>query len=183
MWSNYSDSERVYLYTPTFRKRLVTWVNIIHVDLCTNWSENWSTDSFAVVANTMCCKRRGHVCIVTLGLSASKHVAVKCYILYQRGGLPLHRLCDSIFLCFHIQIRLCSLSYLEFRGLLCAYIAIANWFARACLVSQWRPNGHQICCHPSFTLNLICWKRRSNSAGFAFSSCYWVIVPPYHILF
>lgn len=185
MWSNYSDSERGYLYTPTLRKRWDTLMNILSFMWISVLTEvkTEGTDSSAVAASTMYCKRRDHVCIVTLGLSASKHVAVKHYVLYWGGDLQLDRDCGSVFLYFHIQIWLCSLSYVEFRGLLHAHISIANWFARACLVSQWRPNGHQICCHPSFRLNLICWKRRWNSAVFAFACYYWVIILPYHTLF
>lgn len=179
MWSNYSDSEKgVFIYSHFKKKaRYIGDYFIIHVDLCASWSENWRTDSFAAAADTTYCERRAHVCIVSLGLSASRRVAVKCDVLSWRGGLQSGRLCGSVFLYFHIQIWLCSLSYLEFRGLLHAYIPIANWFARAwsVLTVTWRPNSHQICCHPSFRLNLICWKRRWNSAVFAFACYFWVI--------
>lgn len=133
MWSNYSDSEKgVFIYSHFKKKaRYIGDYFIIHVDLCASWSENWRTDSFAAAADTTYCERRAHVCIVSLGLSASRRVAVKCDVLSWRGGLQSGRLCGSVFLYFHIQIWLCSLSYLEFRGLLHAYIPIANWFARA----------------------------------------------------
>lgn len=42
-----------------------------------------------MAANTVYSKRKNDVCMVTLGLFPSKRVALKCYVLYWRGGLQL----------------------------------------------------------------------------------------------
>lgn len=126
---------------------------VIYVYLRANWNGNWGTEGSEVAANTEHCES-------TKGLCLQSHSVLVCkrWALYCSAGLQLDGPSVSVFLCVHTNLAL-FLSCMEFRGLLHASISIANWFTRACLHSEWRPNGHQICCHSSSGLNFIWWKR------------------------
>lgn len=96
-----------------------------------------------------------------------------------KGGLPLERFFNSVFLYFYIQIWLCSLSYMESRSLLHAFVSLADYFVWPCISSIMKAKRSSDLSSSQLWGKPDLLEKEMKCLVFASAFCYQFSIPPY----